>query len=68
MTSGWLKARQTRYTAYVTLYILIVIGVLGLANWLANRHSKSYDTTSNKRFTLSDQTNKVVPGSSRTSG
>src|SRR5436190_5386165 len=62
MTSGWLKARQTRYTAYVTLYILIVIGVLGLANWLANRHSKSYDTTSNKRFTLSDQTNKVVSG------
>jgi ABC-type uncharacterized transport system involved in gliding motility auxiliary subunit len=62
MKSGWLHARQTRYTAYVTLYVLIVIGALGLANWLANRHNKSYDTTSNKRFTLSDQTNKVVSG------
>ena len=62
MRSAWLQARQTRYTAYVTLYILIVIGALGLANWLANRHNKSYDTTSNKRFTLSDQTNKVVAG------
>ena len=45
MASGWLQARQTRYTAYVTLYILIVIGVLGLGNWLANRHNKSVDTT-----------------------
>src|SRR5438045_5559 len=62
MKGSWLQARQTRYTAYATLYILIVISVLGLANWLANRHTKSYDTTSNKRFTLSDQTNKVVSG------
>jgi ABC-type uncharacterized transport system involved in gliding motility auxiliary subunit len=62
MRPAWLQARQTRYTAYVTLYVLIVIGALGLANWLANRHNKSYDTTSNKRFTLSDQTSKVVGG------
>ena len=62
MASGWLKARQTRYTAYVTLYILIVVGALGLANWLANRHNKSVDTTANKRFSLSDQTEKIVHG------
>src|SRR6476620_11317630 len=62
MRPTWLQARQTRYTAYVTLYVLIIIGALGLANWLANRHNKSYDTTSNKRFTLSDQTSKVVAG------
>jgi gliding motility-associatede transport system auxiliary component len=60
MASGWLKARQTRYTGYVTLYILIVAAALGLANWLANRHNKSVDTTANKRFSLSDQTSKVV--------
>ena len=29
METGWLQARQTRYTAYVTLYILIVIGRAG---------------------------------------
>jgi ABC-type uncharacterized transport system involved in gliding motility auxiliary subunit len=62
MKTGWLQARQTRYTAYATLYIAIVIGALGLVNWLANRHTKSYDTTANKRFTLSDQTSKVVKG------
>jgi ABC-type uncharacterized transport system involved in gliding motility auxiliary subunit len=60
--TGWIKAKQTRFGAYVTLYILIVVGALGLANWLANRHNKSVDTTSNKRFSLSDQTDKVVKG------
>lgn len=62
MKSSWLTARQTRFTAYATVYVLIVIGVLGLANWLANRHNKSVDTTSNKRYSLSDQTEKVVKG------
>lgn len=62
MTTSWLKTRQTRYTAYVLVYIVIVIGALGLANWLANRHNKSIDTTANKRFTLSDQTSKIVAG------
>jgi ABC-type uncharacterized transport system involved in gliding motility auxiliary subunit len=60
MKSSWLNARQTRYTGFVTLYILVVAGALGLANWLANRHNKSFDTTANRRFTLSDQTNKIV--------
>ncbi|HYO84294.1 MAG TPA: GldG family protein [Bryobacteraceae bacterium] len=62
MNTSWLSARQTRFTAYVTLYILIVVAALGLLNWLANRHNKSVDTTANKRFSLSDQTEKVVKG------
>jgi ABC-type uncharacterized transport system involved in gliding motility auxiliary subunit len=62
MNTSWFRARQTQFTAYVTLYVLIIIGVLGLANWLANRHNKSFDTTSNKKFSLSDQTEKVVKG------
>jgi ABC-type uncharacterized transport system involved in gliding motility auxiliary subunit len=37
-----------------------VVGALGLANWLANRHNKTFDTTSSKRFSLSDQTHKFV--------
>ncbi len=60
MNTTWLKARQTKYTAYVTAYIVITIAVLALANFLANRHNKSIDTTTNKRFSLSDQTEKVV--------
>jgi ABC-type uncharacterized transport system involved in gliding motility auxiliary subunit len=62
MNTQWLKARQTKYTAYVTVYILIIIGVLGLANFLAQRYNKSWDSTANKQFSLSDQTIKVVKG------
>lgn len=62
MRTDWLKTRQTRYTAYASAYILVIIAVLAAANFLAQRHNKSVDTTSNKRFSLSDQTQKVVKG------
>jgi ABC-type uncharacterized transport system involved in gliding motility auxiliary subunit len=60
MNAEWLKARQTRYGAYLFTYLLVIIAVLGGANWLANRHNKSFDATSNKRFSLSEQTAKIV--------
>jgi len=60
MKFDWLRARQTKYSAYVTAYILVILAILSAANWLANRHNKSYDSTANKRFSLSDQTIKVV--------
>jgi ABC-type uncharacterized transport system involved in gliding motility auxiliary subunit len=59
-SSEFLKARQTRYGAYVTLYVLVIVAILAATNWLANQHNKSFDTTANKRYTLSDQTKKVV--------
>jgi ABC-type uncharacterized transport system involved in gliding motility auxiliary subunit len=62
MASQWLKARQTKYAAYVTTYILIVITAVAVVNVLADRFNKSYDATSNKRYSLSDQTAKVVKG------
>jgi ABC-type uncharacterized transport system involved in gliding motility auxiliary subunit len=57
-----LKARQTKYAAYATVYILVVITGVSVANVLANRYNKSYDATSNKRYSLSDQTAKIVKG------
>jgi gliding motility-associatede transport system auxiliary component len=36
--------------------------VLTVANMLANRYNKTYDTTSNKKYTLSEQTAKIVKG------
>jgi ABC-type uncharacterized transport system involved in gliding motility auxiliary subunit len=60
MKADWIKARQTKYSAYITVYILVIIAVLGVANFLANRYDKSYDATSNKQFSLSDQTVKAV--------
>ena len=62
MASQWLKARQTRYAAYATIYILVVIAVVVVANTLADRYDKSFDATSNKRYSLSDQTAKIVKG------
>ena len=62
MNSSWMKARQTRYGAYVTVYILVVLAVVAGVNWLANQNNKSYDATANKRFTLSDATKKTVEG------
>ena len=62
MNTAWLKTRQTKFGAYVALYVTIIVAVLAMINWLANRHNKSVDTTSNKRYSLSDQTHKVVNG------
>ena len=62
MAPAWLKARQTQYTAYAGVYILVVLAVLFAANFLANRYDKSYDSTANKQFSLSDQTIKVAKG------
>jgi len=62
MRADWIKTRQTKYSAYVTVYVLVVLAVLGVANFLANRYDKSYDSTSNKQFSLSDQTIKAVKG------
>jgi len=56
----FLKARQTKYVSYAALYIVVVFAVVIVANMLANRYDKSYDATSNKRYSLSDQTKKVV--------
>jgi|SRR5579871_679365 len=65
MNSEWLKTRQTRYGAYLFTYIVVIIAVLGGTNWLANRHNKSFDATSNKRFSLSEQTAKIVKNLNR---
>jgi gliding motility-associatede transport system auxiliary component len=62
MNSEWLKARQTKYSAYLFTYLVVIIAVLGVTNWLAKNHNKSYDSTANKRYSLSDQTAKVVKG------
>jgi ABC-type uncharacterized transport system involved in gliding motility auxiliary subunit len=65
MNRAWLEARQTKFAAYVTLYILVVLAIVSVANVLASRYNKSFDSTSNKRYSLSDQTAKIVKGLSQ---
>jgi ABC-type uncharacterized transport system involved in gliding motility auxiliary subunit len=62
MASQWIKARQTKYAAYAATYVLIVIAGVVVANLLADRYNKSYDSTANKRYSLSEQTAKIVKG------
>jgi ABC-type uncharacterized transport system involved in gliding motility auxiliary subunit len=46
--------------AQAAVYTVIVLAILVVINFLANRYNKSFDTTANKRFTLSDQTAKIA--------
>ena len=59
---AFLKARQTKYAAYATMYIAVVFAIITVANVLGNRYNKSWDSTSNKRYSLSEQTAKIVKG------
>src|ERR1700693_5240077 len=58
--TSWMKARQTKFAAYTAVYVLIVLAVVGVLNFLANRYNKTYDATASKQFTLSDQTIKIA--------
>jgi len=60
MASEFLKARQTRYGAFVAMYLVVVVAIVIVANWLADHHNKTVDVTANKQFTLSDETKKVT--------
>jgi ABC-type uncharacterized transport system involved in gliding motility auxiliary subunit len=60
--NGTLNATKARYGASAGLYTIIVLAALVLVNWLANRYNKPFDTTANKRYTLSQETKKVVDG------
>jgi ABC-type uncharacterized transport system involved in gliding motility auxiliary subunit len=57
-----LKKRSARYGANTALAVLVVLGLLGGLNWLATRYFKRFDLTKGQRYSLSDQTKKVVAG------
>jgi gliding motility-associatede transport system auxiliary component len=62
MNTPLLHARQTKYIFYAVSYLLIVVTILVVGNVLADRYNKSYDSTANKRYSLSPQTAKIVKG------
>jgi gliding motility-associatede transport system auxiliary component len=57
-----LRARQTRYVGYAAVYILVILAGVTIGNVLADRYNKAYDGTANKRYSLSDQTLKIIKG------
>jgi ABC-type uncharacterized transport system involved in gliding motility auxiliary subunit len=54
------KQKRIANFAQAAVYTLVVIAILGIFNFLANRYNKSLDVTANKRYTLSDQTDKIA--------
>jgi ABC-type uncharacterized transport system involved in gliding motility auxiliary subunit len=54
------KPHRIATFAQAAVYTLIVIGILAVLNFLANRYDKSFDSTANKRYTLSDQSMKIA--------
>jgi ABC-type uncharacterized transport system involved in gliding motility auxiliary subunit len=55
-----LKGRKARAAGASAGYVLTVLAVVTLANFLATRHHTRFDLTENKAFSLSEQTIKVL--------
>jgi ABC-type uncharacterized transport system involved in gliding motility auxiliary subunit len=54
--------RQLRYGSNTAVLIVVVLVILAGLNYLAVRHPLKKDLTKNQRYSLSDQTKKVVRG------
>src|SRR5215469_3516200 len=54
--------RSTRLGANTTVMTAAVIALLGIAYFLGYRHHKRFDLTTEKLYSLSDQTRKIVSG------
>ena len=53
-------AQQARFGATAGAYTLVVLAILVFVNYLGVRFNRPLDLTSNKRFTLSQETQKVI--------
>lgn len=55
-------ARRMKYGSNTLVFVMLVAAILGGVNWLANRYPKRLDVSKDSRFSLSDQTKKIVGG------
>ncbi len=53
-------ARRTRYGANAAIYTAAFLGVLVAVNYLAAKHKRQFDMTSEGAFSLSPQSLKVL--------
>jgi ABC-type uncharacterized transport system involved in gliding motility auxiliary subunit len=54
--------RQLRYGTNMLALIVVVLAILGGINWIGTQHIIRWDLTKSKRYSLSDQTKKVIQG------
>ncbi len=59
------SGQQVLTGANFALYTLIGIALIVLVNWFVNNHDKRWDMTPNKKYSLSDQTRKILRDLSR---
>ena len=52
--------RSVKYGTNVTIMILIVLGIAIFVEAISSQHSIRFDLTRNQRYTLSDQTTKIL--------
>ena len=52
--------RQARYGALTGVSVLVVLGILVAINYIGARQNKRWDLTTNRQFSLSDQTRNVL--------
>ena len=53
-------SRQLRSGSYAGVYVLVFVGILVAVNWLGVQYNETFDATSRKLYSLSDQTHKVL--------
>ncbi|HLC21817.1 MAG TPA: GldG family protein [Candidatus Methylomirabilis sp.] len=59
---GWFHRRSTKVGLNVALMTLLLLGIIGLVEAISAKHNVRIDLTEGKRYTLSDQTKKLVRG------
>jgi ABC-type uncharacterized transport system involved in gliding motility auxiliary subunit len=57
-----LKGRTAAFGLNSLVTVLLVIGIVGVLNFLGHAHPAKLDLTKNKAHTLSDQTDKLIKG------
>jgi ABC-type uncharacterized transport system involved in gliding motility auxiliary subunit len=56
----FLHSRQFRSGSYAGVYVLVFVGILAAVNWLGVQYNETFDATSQKLYSLSDQTDKIL--------
>src|SRR5688500_15487654 len=60
--AAFFQRRNARYGVLASASVLIVLGILVAVNYLSNRQNKRWDLTTNRQYSLSDQTVKLLKG------
>ncbi len=58
--TGKMNTRSFKYTTNAVVYSLIILVITGVINFIVLKHDKQWDLTQNKRFSLSEQSIKVL--------